>query len=110
MPLKPLSFKGDKKAHKKRKRDPDDESARPKSTDLTTASNAHDGQESQDADSWVSCDLPSDLSGPTLLVLPTTPPTALASDAHGNIFAFRLENMIEDDPATAEPHDVRQVW
>src|SRR2546421_9844791 len=110
MPIKPLSFKGDKKANKKRKRGPDDESAGAKSTDLTTAPNDHDGQASQEDDSWVSCDLPSDLSGPTLLVLPTTPPTALASDPHGNIFASRLENVIEGDPATAEPHDVRQVW
>lgn len=110
MPIKPLSFKGDKKPHKKRKRDPDDESAKPRSTDLITAAHAPDGQVPEDDDSWVSCDLPSDLSGPTLLVLPTTPPTALASDPHGNIFASPLANVIEDDPATAEPHDVRQVW
>jgi protein FRG1 len=110
MPIKPLSFKGDKKPHKKRKRDPDDESAKPRSTDLTTTSNAPDGHTPEDDDSWVSCDLPSDLSGPALLVLPTTPPTALASDPHGNIFASPLENVVEDDPATAEPHDVRQVW
>lgn len=110
MPIKPLSFKGDKKPHKKRKRDPDDESAKPRSTDLTTTPNAPDGHAPEDDDSWVSCDLPSDLSGPTLLVLPTSPPTALASDLHGNIFASPLENVVEDDPATAEPHDVRQVW
>jgi protein FRG1 len=110
MPIKPLSFKGDKKPHKKRKRDPDDLNTKPASTDLTATSNAPSGEAAEDDDSWVSCDLPSDLTGPTLLVLPTTPPTALASDPHGNIFASPLENVVEGDPATAEPHEVRQVW
>jgi protein FRG1 len=110
MPIKPLSFKGDKKPHKKRKRDPEDEHAKPQSTSLATNSNAANGEATDEDDSWVSCDLPSDLTGPTLLVLPTTPPTALASDPHGNIFGSLLENVIEGDPATAEPHDVRQVW
>ena len=107
MPIKPLSFKGDKKPHKKRKRDPEDETTNPESTGLVGAQN---GEATEDDDSWVSCDLPPDLAGPTLLVLPTTPPTALASDPHGNIFASPLENVVEGDPATAEPHDVRQVW
>jgi len=110
MPIKPLSFKGDKKSHKKRKRDPEDEPAKPQSTSLTTHSNTANGETTDEDDSWVSCDLPSDLTGPTLLVLPTTPPTALASDLHGNIFGSPLENVIDGDPATAEPHDVRQVW
>ena len=109
MPVKPLSFKGDKKPHKKRKKEQDLEDQDSKA--LTTTSNNHNGaQVDEDDDSWVSCDLPSDLTGPTLLVLPTSPPTALASDAHGNIFASSLENIVEDDPASAEPHDVRQVW
>jgi protein FRG1 len=110
MPIKPLSFKGDKKPHKKRKRDPEDENTKSASTDLITTSNGQNGEATEEDDSWVSCDLPSDLTGPTLLVLPTTPPTALASDPHGNIFASPLENVVEGDPATAEPHDVRQVW
>src|SRR5205814_244452 len=71
---------------------------------------AQDGEAAAEDESWVSCDLPSDLTGPTLLDLPTTPPTALASDPHGNIFASLLENVVEGDPTTAEPHDVRQVW
>lgn len=59
----------------------------------------------------MTADVPTDLSGPTLLVLPTHPtPTALACDATGAVFASPLENLIEGDPATAEPHDVRQVW
>ena len=109
MPVKPLSFKGDKKTHKKRKREQESDDQDSKA--LTTTSNNHNGsQVDDDDDSWVSCDLPSDLTGPTLLVLPTSPPTALASDAHGNIFAAPLENIVEDDPTSAEPHDVRQVW
>jgi protein FRG1 len=61
-------------------------------------------------DSWTHPDSATDLSGPVLLVLPTSPPTALASDANGNVFASPLENMVDGDPSTAEPHDVRQVW
>ena len=110
MPIKPLSFKGEKKPHKKRKRDPEDENAKAESRSLVSTSTAANGEATDEDDSWVSCDLPSDLTGPTLLVLPTTPPTALASDPHGNIFASPLENVVEGDPATAEPHDVRQVW
>ena len=107
MPIKPLSFKGDKKSHKKRKRDYEDNNVKSESTSLIAA---HDADAPDEDDSWVSCDLPSDLTGPTLLVLPTTPPTALSADPHGNIFASPLENVVDGDPATAEPHDVRQVW
>ena len=101
MPIKPLFFKGDKKPSKKRKhRDAD-----PNTTDPTTSNPQLD-----DDDTWVTPSTSSDLSGPVLLILPTTPPTCLASDPSGNIFASRLENLIDDRPETAEPHDVRQVW
>ena len=106
--VKPLSFKGDKRPHKKRKRQNDD--AELNGTTLVSAVESQNATAADEDDSWVSCDLPSDLTGPTLLVLPTTPPTALASDPEGNIFASLLENIVEDDPTTAEPHDVRQVW
>lgn len=111
--VKPLSFKGDKKV-KKRKRDPDtdgDPSA-PSSKALTT-STATLNQEDADSEdlTWVSAELPTDASGPVLLVLPTTPPSALATDANGKIFASLLENIDPSgNPASAEPHDVRQVW
>ena len=116
MPVKPLSFKGDKKPHKKRKqRDLEDQDAGSQAlttttTTTSTTNTAANGAGVDEDDSWVSCDLPSDLSGPTLLVLPTTPVAALASDAHGTVFASPLENVVEGDPSTAEPHDVRQVW
>ncbi|OAP58714.1 hypothetical protein AYL99_07804 [Fonsecaea erecta] len=102
MPIKPLSFKGDKKKPKKRKHRPDEEEE-------------EDGQQPttvdpSDDDSWTTPDAPSDLAGPVILVLPTVPPTALAADAHGNVFASPLENIVEGVAETAEPHDVRQVW
>lgn len=67
--------------------------------------------ETQDEDqTWVSADLSSDINGPVLIVLPSSPPTCIASDALGNVFAMEVENLIEGNPSTAEPHDVRQVW
>jgi len=107
MPVKPLSFKGDAKKPKKRKQRSyeDDADSGPPTTDR-----APPAVDPADDDSWTTPDQPSDLTGPTLIVLPTTPPTCLASDAHGNIFASPLENMVESYAETAEPHDVRQVW
>ncbi|KAJ9499460.1 hypothetical protein H2202_005043 [Exophiala xenobiotica] len=106
MPVKPLSFKGDKKPSKKRKHH--DTSL---STTATTDPSSTDPSTSHDEDtSWTTPDAPTDLSGPVIIVLPTLPATVLASDAHGNIFASQLENIVENVPETAEPHDVRQVW
>ncbi|ORY15768.1 FRG1-like family-domain-containing protein [Clohesyomyces aquaticus] len=107
--VKPLAFKGDKKV-KKRKRaaDADDGDGQPSSTAVARASgNAHGAAAD---DSWVTADAPTDLTGPVMIVLPTEPPTALACDANGKVFASQIENFIDGDPATAEPHDVRQVW
>lgn len=105
MPVKPLSFKGDKKPSKKRKHRPDE--SVPDSTALVTNYKADPTAEDE---SWTTPDVPTDLTGPLLLILPTLPPTSLAADAHGNVFASQLENIVEDVPETAEPHDVRQVW
>lgn len=103
--VKPLHFKGDKKA-KKRKRvaDPSDADA-PDSKALATTSAAE-----QDDDSWVTAEAPSDISGPIVIVLPTDDVSCLACDANGKVFTSVLENVIEGEPTTAEPHDVRQVW
>ena len=108
MPVKPLTFKGDKKPKKRKHRElgPTDgptTTAAPNDTTTTTEDLTED-------DSWTTPDAPTDLSGPTLLILPTKPATCLASDAHGNIFASQLENIVEEHAETAEPHDVRQVW
>ncbi|KND90924.1 Protein frg1 [Tolypocladium ophioglossoides CBS 100239] len=82
--VKPLTFKGDKKA-KKRKRDrdaaaadqPDDGAPAAKQLQKT---GGEDGGEdgADDDDSWV--------------------------------FAMPIENIVDGNPASAEPHEVRQVW
>jgi len=112
--VKPLSFKGDKKSKKRKhtKVDDDDDNAEPSTKDLTLSTTDGPAQENSttEDDTWVSADSATDLTGPIVLVIPTTPPTALATDATGKIFASPLENLIEGDPSTAEPHDVRQVW
>lgn len=105
--VKPLAFKGDKKV-KKRKRTTAEESDpdAPISKELVQQSNAPPDED----ESWVSADAVGDISGPVVFVLPTQPVTCLACDANGKIFASQIENMVEDSPSTAEPHDVRQVW
>lgn len=106
--VKPLSFKGDKKP-KKRKRVADDGDAdAPTSKALTTTAPADTTV--ADDDSWLNADAPTDISGPILVVLPTESATCLACDANGKVFCSEIENCVEGDPATAEPHDVRQVW
>ncbi|KAK3071896.1 hypothetical protein LTR53_007814 [Teratosphaeriaceae sp. CCFEE 6253] len=100
--VKALAFKGDKKAPKKRKRDPTD-------TDTTTAPTTTPSDIVDDT-TWVSAALPSDISGPTLLVLPTTPPITLSTDALGKVFPQPIVNLVDGLPDSAEPHDVRQVW
>ncbi|CAI6339359.1 unnamed protein product [Periconia digitata] len=109
--VKALQFKGDKKI-KKRKRvaDPEDVDT-PASKALTTTASADDNAvASQDDDSWVHAEAPSDISGPIVIVLPTEPITFLACDANGKVFCSEVENCVEGKAETAEPHDVRQVW
>lgn len=109
--VKPLTFKGDKP--KKRKHRTDDSSiSTPKPPKIAKDSEqaAEDAEEDTEDQSWVSADTPSDLAGPIVLILPSEKPTCVASDTNGKVFASELENLIEGDPATAEPHDVRQVW
>ncbi|KAF2273464.1 actin-crosslinking protein [Westerdykella ornata] len=110
----PLHFKGDKKT-KKRKRVPElsdaDVSAKySDSSAVTTTKKDINTAEPHDDDSWVSAEVPSDISGPIIVVLPTEPASCLACDANGSVFTLPIENFVDGDPATAEPHDVRQVW
>ncbi|KAF2758635.1 actin-crosslinking protein [Pseudovirgaria hyperparasitica] len=120
--VKPLTFKGDKKP-RKRKRDPtpppSEQHTQSLTTTTTTTSTTTDPQPStttttttndNNDDTWTTAETEADITGPVLLVLATSPPTALSSDALGAVFAHPLENMIDSNPATAEPHDVRQVW
>lgn len=111
MPVKPLSFKGDKKV-KKRKRTAADVADK-FGDDVPSTSSAVVAQEDEPEtadDSWVTAEGANDLTGPIIIVLPSEPPSCVASDANGKVFASTLENIIDGDPSTAEPHDVRQVW
>lgn len=99
--VKPLSFKGDKKTKKRKHREVAEPNA---DQDATSAPTQADDQ------TWSSPADASELAGPALIVLPTRPATCLAFDPLGNVFASRLENLIEGDAKTAEPDDVQQVW
>jgi protein FRG1 len=104
---KALHFKGDKKVKKKkRSNEPYDPDAAP-SKALTTSAPA---EGTEDDDSWVSADAPSDISGPIVIVLPTDTPSCLACDPNGKVYTSALENIVDGDAGTAEPHDVRQVF
>ncbi|KOS21404.1 Protein frg1 [Escovopsis weberi] len=131
--VKPLTFKGDKKP-KKRKRTAaaaaeadnvnvneiivnDDDSGSiddaPRSSKLArreAAAAAAAGDQPPDDDSWVSADGAGDVVGPVMIVLPTDVPAALACDVSGKVFALEVENIVDGNPASAEPHDVRMVW
>ncbi|KAI9656497.1 MAG: hypothetical protein M1821_004704 [Bathelium mastoideum] len=109
--VKPLAFKGDKKS-KKRKRVETDTAGTdpPSSRDLATTTTTPAAPAAEDDDSWVTADIVTDVSGPIIVVLPTEPPTCIACDPNGKVFVSAIENMIEGDPSSAEPHDVRQVW
>src|SRR5438045_5378584 len=112
--VKPLTFKGEKKS-KKRKRTVDatekfgdaegsTSGGQPVSTKAELESNVEDDH------SWVTAEAVGDIAGPVIFVLPSDQPTCIACDPNGKVFASPLENIIDGDPATAEPHDVRQVW
>ncbi|KAL4928557.1 uncharacterized protein BDV17DRAFT_92237 [Aspergillus undulatus] len=118
--VKPLTFKGDKPKSKKRKnldRDRDADFSAPaklpksETADPDTQAQAQaDTEATAEDQSWVSADSNSDISGPIIVILPSDPPTCIASDMNGKVYASELENLIEGDARTAEPHDVRQVW
>ncbi|KAJ6005366.1 hypothetical protein N7451_003310 [Penicillium sp. IBT 35674x] len=107
--VKPLTFKGDK-PKKRKTRTEDTDGTVTKTRKTTTAEHENEDENPPDDTSWVSADAPTDLGGPILLVLPSDKPTCVASDPNGVVFASELENLVEGDAATAEPHDVRQVW
>ncbi len=106
--VKPLSFKGDKKTRKRKAPSGDDDDAANSSSEALTVSNVTTTTEEDN--SWVTAEAPSDITGPVILVLPSAKPACIACDANGKVFTSELENIFDDDPATAEPHEVRQVW
>lgn len=98
--VKPLSFKGDKKPKKRKHHE----------SSAAVGDGEVAGTDAQEDDSWTSPGNAAELTGPTVIVLPTTPPTCLAADPAGNVYASKLENMVENDAKTAEPHTVQQVF
>lgn len=115
--VKALVFKGDKKPKKRKRAVADAEDGDTAKALATTTSSAAAAATStpadptpDDDDSWVSADLSTDISGPVIIVLPTDTPSCLSCDAQGKVFALPVENAVDGDPTTAEPHDVRQVW
>jgi protein FRG1 len=113
--VKPLTFKGDKKPKKRKRTDAgegagqDDNPERQLKAAKADADADPDNDPDND-DSWVSADVVTDIAGPIMFVLPSEPPSALACDANGKVFALPIENIVDGNPSTAEPHDVRQVW
>lgn len=121
--VKPLTFKGDKKT-KKRKRaaadraddEPEPEPEHGESSSsrqqklVKTDRDRDNGEDQPNDDSWVSADAVGDVVGPVMIVLPTDKPSALACDPSGKVFALPIENIVDNNPTSAEPHDVRQVW
>jgi protein FRG1 len=105
--VKPLSFKGDKKA-KKRKRADAGEASNEAGESQQKAPKVEDDPENDD--SWVSAEAVTDVTGPVMFVLPTSPAAALSCDANGKVFTLPIENIVDGNPSSAEPHDVRQVW
>ncbi|KAK3674187.1 hypothetical protein LTR78_006034 [Recurvomyces mirabilis] len=106
--VKPLSFKGDKKAPKKRKRvaAENEDDTRPETKQIAQV----EPEQEVDDNQWVSAGELSDISGPVAFVLPSSPPTSVSCDQLGKVFAQSIENLVEGLPDSAEPHDVRQVW
>lgn len=119
--VKPLTFKGDKKPKKRKREHRDDGAAEAgdsggnnqvasSSKAARVVAGAADEDNVENDDSWVSADAVGDVSGPVMFVLPTEPLTALACDANGKVFTLPIENVVDGNAATAEPHDVRMVW
>ena len=109
--VKPLAFKGERQSKKRKTAHTDDnlnleEGGRKNPTLQSTTNEA----EEDDDDSWVTAETPTDITGPIVFALPSARPTCLACDANGKVFTNEIVNIVEGDLATAEPHDVRQVW
>lgn len=109
--VKPLTFKGDKKPKKRKRTEAGEGAGQDEDAGRQLkAAKAADADKADHDDSWVSAEAVTDVSGPILFVLPTEPPTALACDANGKVFTLPIENIVDGNPSSAEPHDVRQVW
>ena len=106
--VKPLSFKGDKKPKKRRRADQDEDND--STSKKQVSRQQQEVEDAENEDSWVSAEAVTDIVGPVLIVLPTEVPSALACDPTGKVFTIPIENIVDGNPLSAEPHDVRQVW
>ena len=106
--VKPLAFKGDKKS-KKRKTPHSDSILNREDGDTKDLTTQYTTAEAED-DSWVTAEAVTDVTGPIIFALPSVRPTCIACDVNGKVFPSQIENILEGNLATAEPHDVRQVW
>ncbi|KAH8649420.1 FRG1-like family-domain-containing protein [Tricladium varicosporioides] len=108
--VKALTFKGDKKTKKRKRVDVEEKFGTGESSASNELVKAPEDGASVDDDSWVTAEGAGDIVGPIIFVLPSDTPSCMACDTTGKVFASALENIINGDPSTAEPHDVRQVW
>ena len=106
--VKTLAFKGDKRS--KKRKTPHHSSLPLEDGDTNALTLQNTIGEAEEDDSWVTAEAATDVTGPIVFALPSAKPTCIACDANGKVFTSELENIIEGDLATAEPHDVRQVW
>ena len=106
--VKPLAFKGDKKSKKRKTPHSEAASLYEESSNALTVPNTV--ANSEDGCNWVTAEAATDVTGPVIFALPSARPTSLACDTNGKVFAIELEDIIDSNLATAEPHDVRQVW
>ncbi|RKF63798.1 Protein frg1 [Erysiphe neolycopersici] len=109
--VKALSFKGDKKVKKRKRVDIDSKFGDAEASDpkRNQVSKLGDDTVAED-DSWISAEVTEDILGPIIIILPSEQYSCLACDTNGKVFASPVENIIDNNPATAEPHEVRQVW
>lgn len=115
----PFNFKGDKPKKRKRAAEPDADgdkrsrSSKPEAVDKQDSNiqiSVNPAEAGED-DSWAPVDAEDEVKGPMILVLPTTPPTCLAADMTGKVYASLLVNVDPTAPgASAEPHDPRQIF
>lgn len=107
--VKPLSFKGDKKSKKRKAPHAEISEAQDSNSKALTVQTAAAAENEED-DRWVTAEAATDIIGPIIFALPSAKPACIACDANGKVFASELENIVDGDLATTEPHDVRQVW
>lgn len=113
--VKPLRFKGDPKPKKRKRIAATTLTEDSRSSIITASAVAQQDSNVEDDNTWVSADAASDVSGPIMILLPTSEEhpvaAALACDSAGMVYAMPVENLVDGMAASsAEPHDVRMVW